>query len=288
MNNKQRYLREIQEFVEFLSQHIAGRLTFSVPHEYCLRESGRQVSVIGLREAFREYEWKGKNYEENREQLEQYKTALRAAVNRSDDHGTYDACVEILEWGGVARKNVRWLDRTFGTNHRGLSDNLKAASWALLSSDPVFSRFAKRNGYRMNAGHTKIYALLNDNFAIYDGRVGAALGYLVTEYLRNSGGTSVPESLSFRWGKAQGDAERRAWRNPSQPENGWDFKSLGHQPTWAQDNVRANWLLTAVLEQAGEFAGANNRQESLRRLEAALFTIGYDFPQLDPRPSRTT
>ena len=41
----------------------------------------------------------------------------------------------------------------------------------------------------MNSGWTKVYALMLDDFPIYDGRVGAAMGYLVRRYcmpMRNS------------------------------------------------------------------------------------------------------
>jgi len=58
-------------------------------------------------------------------------------------------------------------------------------------------------GVRMNAGFTKIHALMLDDFVIYDSRVGAALGLLVRNFLTEKDIAYLPEVLHFAYGKAR-------------------------------------------------------------------------------------
>ena len=50
---------------------------------------------------------------------------------------------------------------------------------------------------RFNAGMTKVYSLMCDNFIIYDSRVAAALGWLVMKYCRDRKLTAL-EPTRFR------------------------------------------------------------------------------------------
>ena len=73
----------------------------------------------------------------------------------------------------------------------------REASRLLDSSHADTSRL---DGVRsMNAGWTKVYALMLDGFPIYGGRVGAAMGYLVQQYCTRAGLRQVPTLLCFRW-----------------------------------------------------------------------------------------
>ena len=66
----------------------------------------------------------------------------------------------------------------------------------------------------MNSGWSKVYSLILDGFPIYDGCVGAAMGYLVRKHCedKNNNLTTVPDLLHFQWDKEQGDNHNR---NPS-------------------------------------------------------------------------
>lgn len=51
---------------------------------------------------------------------------------------------------------------------------------------------------RFNAGITKVYSLVLEDFIIYDSRVAATLGWLVATFCR-AGAREVPDALRFPW-----------------------------------------------------------------------------------------
>ena len=111
-----------------------------------------------------------------------------------------------------------------------------------------------RDGVRyMNAGWTKVYALMLDGFPIYDGRVGAAMGYLVQRYCVSARLCQVPTRLRFRWGAARG----RHNRNPSTRSLWFPGLTATNPRTWAECNLWAAWIL-----------GCFRHQLLLRRPEA--------------------
>ena len=124
----------------------------------------------------------------------------------------------------------------------------------------------------MNAGWTKVYALMLDGLPIYDGRVGAAMGYLVQRYCVSARLCQVPTRLRFRWGAARG----RHNRNPSTRSLRFPGLTATTPRTWAECNLGAAWILGEVCRE-GRFGGLVTHRQ-LRALEAALFMIGYELP----------
>ena len=103
---------------------------------------------------------------------------------------------------GRTKRRLRDLGRTALSTFREAS----------LLLDLSHADTSRLDGVRyMNAGWTKVYALMLDGFPIYDGRVGAAMGYLVQRYCVSVRLCQVPTRLRFRWGVARG----RHNRNPS-------------------------------------------------------------------------
>jgi hypothetical protein len=130
----------------------------------------------------------------------------------------------------------------------------------------------------MNSGFTKIYSLYIDDFIIYDGRVGAALGLLVRMFCEDSKFKAVPVELAFAWGKGkesiyQNSCENR--RNPS--KESYRFPELlNNSKRHIENNIRANWLLREIIDKTkSKFSNLDNSIQ-MRALEAALFMIGYD------------
>jgi hypothetical protein len=84
----------------------------------------------------------------------------------------------------------------------------------------------------------------------------------------------VPDRLGFLWGDGDGGGKSR---NPSAGRYqfgklyGGDYGSKA----WARVNVQANWVLTEALRAAK--AHWCSGPDGLRRVEAALFMLGYDF-----------
>ena len=125
----------------------------------------------------------------------------------------------------------------------------------------------------MNSGWTKVYALMLDGLPIYDGRVGAAMGYLVQKHCTDARLNSVPDLLHFRWGQAKGGDHNR---DPSSRLLCFRKLTAASPRNWAECNVRAAWVLGEVCRE-GRF-GDLLPDRRLRALEAALFMIGYEIP----------
>lgn len=123
----------------------------------------------------------------------------------------------------------------------------------------------------MNSGFAKIYSLLLNDFIIYDGRVGAALGLLVRNYCEEKGIARIPNELLFRWKRGRGTGNRR---NPSSKR--YVFPELNSSKTHIENNIRANWLLKLISENTNSRFRRIEDNNRMRAIESALFMIGYD------------
>ena len=258
------YLRDpaVERFIEWLRPLVRGDAPFL--HEYWM-PGRRWWSCDSLWDAFCKYEWRG-SFESNQEQLVPLARDLRRAVACGDGEGFVKAALATLEWGGVAANNAATLDRLGGNALPTFRD----ASCLL---DPSRADTSRLEDVRyMNSGWTKVYSLLLDDFSMYDGRVGAALGYLVWLHCAEQRLGQVPEPLRFRWHPGQGGHNR----NPSRDTLRFPKLNHGDPRTWAECNVRAAWILGAVRDE-GRFGDLDPRRR-LRALEAALFMIGYELP----------
>ena len=188
------------------------------------------------------------------------------ARDGDDQDGFVDAACGILRWGGVMRSNKATL-RDLG---RTALSTFREASLLLDLSHADTSRL---DGVRyMNAGWTKVYALMLDGFPIYDGRVGAAMGYLVQRFCVSACLCQVPTRLRFRWGAARG----RHNRNQSTRSLWFPGLTATNPRTWAECNLWAAWIHGEVCRE-GRFGDLDPHRQ-LRTLEAALFMIGYELP----------
>lgn len=137
----------------------------------------------------------------------------------------------------------------------------------------------------MNAGFTKIYSLLLEGLPIYDGRVGAALGYLARLYCEDAALEATPRALRFAWGIAKGTkpGDARKNRNPSSGAIRLPaFRADVRQHT--RCNLMAAWLLSD-LSGEGSF-GELPPDRRMRAMESALFMIGFELPLGAPGVSR--
>ena len=157
-----------------------------------MRRPRRAWSCNFIWEAYENYWWRG-SFKANQEELDRLAADVRCAVDGNDQDGFVEAAYAILQWGGVTASNGETLSDLGET---ALSTFHEASR--LL--DPPHSDTSRLDGVRyMNAGWTKVYALMLDDFPIYDGRVGAAMGYLVQQYCIRAGLRQVPTLLCFRW-----------------------------------------------------------------------------------------
>ena len=271
------YLRasSVRCFVAWLRRRVRGEVCFE--HGYRMPRPPRDWRCRSLWEAYEGYRWRGTNFETTQETLDCLRREIRAASEAADNCRFVTAALEVLNWGGVSRSNK---ERLCGLGDRALGTFSEAAS--LL--DPARADTARLGGVQyMNSGWTKVYSLMLDAFPMYDGRVGAAMGYFVRLWWRatrpdrtDEEACRIPDLLRFRWLAGRGGRNR----NPS--AGCLELPQLSHTnpQTWAECNVRAAWIL-GVVRSEGEF-GELPADRRLRALEAALFMIGYEIPRDSP------
>ena len=104
--------------------------------------------------------------------------------------------------------NAGWLDAR--VQAEDLAVNLRAALATLTDDSVHFDRGPA--DLRSNAGLTKVYSLVLDDFIIYDSRVAAALAWLVMIWGREVGG--VPDHLKFACMRARKTIQKARHQSP--------------------------------------------------------------------------
>jgi len=289
----------VRGFIEYLVKLINGKENCFY-HSYRNRKTKGEWSCNSLQDAFKQYDWKGKSYLETKGLLDGFKGELRKAFNSNNNKAFKVVCRNILKWGGVLPQNTTWLDNhdtilvdSFSESKEMLTDQeelkLDKADW---------NEKGRRNTskFRMNAGYTKIYSLLCDDFIIYDSRVAAALGKLVVNFLnenKNENFTELKKKLAFKVMPAKEGENCNSPKIRKPISQHIKFTGINNSGfSHAEWNVKANWILAAAVEKAVENSkmswGGDNKQDKLRALEAALFMIGYDLPIPSDKKEKNT
>jgi hypothetical protein len=272
--------KEIIGFINFIKIRIDVDDDFK--HSYILNKPKNTIwRCNSIYNAYENYNWpfqclipssgkviKGITYNESEKVLLQLQKDLKKSLKTGNDAEFKNNCLAVLQWGGVLPKNKqRILTTPMILDH--FNTNIQIFNNPILDTTDDFSSI------HMNSGYTKIYSLLIDNFIIYDGRVGAAIGLLVCEFLEQEKLDNIPKTLDFAFGNpklATSNKKDISKRNPSTDQ--FTFKALSNNSKrHIENNIRANWLLEKVAKES-KFNLLNN---PLRSLEAALFMIGYDI-----------
>ncbi|KVF78003.1 hypothetical protein WS75_06930 [Burkholderia sp. FL-7-2-10-S1-D7] len=290
--------RPVAEFVTWLVEHLPTlpvRLRFAgsrfVP-------GGLDVRVDGIKNVLAHYCWRSawidpdtgqriesQNWETTRASLQRLGIMLRASVVSGDDGRAGAAAREVLRWGGVSsaisfiQSKVR--QRTFCAYLQSL-----APLFALDGSQKTDDLHA-RNVERFDAGMTKVHALFDmTGSPIYDSRVGAALAMLYELFRRDAERIGIRHDLlGFPSGQARG-AQVRDPGDLGLARAPQFYTNRVPRACWARWQVRAGWIIRAVLERTTLFAdephvdGTNPIQARCHAFEAALFMIGYDIRSL--------
>ena len=284
---KSAYLQDpfVANFINWMSDNLDSDV---FAHQYTDRRSGAAWSCGSLYDAYVHYQWPhpeisrlklpaGSSFDSSSAVLGALCQNLNGALESPDNYeSVLVAAVDVMTWGGVRAGNVRWLI----ANQSDLPSILSRTRDALDESDTSLPLLVDRN-LRFNAGMTKIYSLICDEFVIYDSRVAAALGWAVVKFCHASGLTSIPQALSFPWAPAKSAAGDPSPKLRNAGCSTLIFPKLRSGAAHAAWNLKASWLLAAVLEQVSTkssgFNQLGNIAARLRALEAALFMIGYDL-----------
>ncbi len=251
--------------------HHSYQVTASVHWTWYRKNFDRTTwACTSLSDALHKYSWAGKDYEENKKHLDTYAAALQSSLRLGANAQAEACCIDIMDWGNVRTRSTReWL-ATLGKSGE-LCERLSGAIAALKAGET--SRFNSPEDLLMNSGTTKIYSLgdSSDALIIYDGRVGAALGYLAAQFLTQRGEEELPEEFGFMWGQSRLTKQGHHHRNPS--VGPYKFRALGvgnyRNGQHADMVVRGSKLIDNLSQQTGV---------TPREWEAALFMVGYELP----------
>lgn len=203
--------------------------------------------------------------------------------NTSTDQDVFEACKQILTWGGER------------DGHKGASRFLSALMTEgrlkeyLRDAREAF-RLDSRNGpsmgqlTEMNSMLSKVHAFLaDDGLPIYDSRVASTAASLVEIYRREIKAICIcPEELSFP--AVGGGGERRSVKRLFPDCQNARALRYG-QNNIAFEWARAKWHLGRVIRDVLEsdprlFANEGDSFARAHALEASLFMIGYDVHSL--------
>jgi hypothetical protein len=278
--SKDCYLSEtiVSEFIDYFRATLDGNEKIYLPIQIVDKKTPknypRELILTTLEDGFDSYFWDRQDYSENSIKLseisEEFKNASKN--NLTINEAYFFAVKNCLLWGlgrGAAfNANISWADE----RKSNLFNLIESGRNIINSNNPNIGAFQAE--IRMNAGYTKIYSLICDKSIIYDGRVGAALGFLTKNFLlkKYPESSEVPNSLRFPWGKAKGLGRNR---NPS--FGSLIFPSLNNNSlNHARWNIQANWIIDKALQKTSSAKWVRG-SDGLRKIEAALFMVGYDF-----------
>ena len=265
---------QIREFCQFLAHEWGGTRhhSYAVPFRRKSRRRSRAVerkwSAVGLADAVSKYAWSGKNFSENKAELDRFAADLQSAIQRDSNNDVCAILRAIMHWGGVDNKHrqkrtFEWIERNADEISAKLSnavDLIKDERASLDSFDGV--------NLIMNSTMTKIVSLADpeQKLVIYDGRVGGALGFFVARFTeeREIHQYDVADQLLFA-------VDREAKRTPE--TNRIHFPALFGK---ARDRCHASmvrWASQLIWQVAKEC------QASPREIEAALFMWGYNVAE---------
>ena len=258
-----------KEFVKWLIPFIGGERNLE---EIGLHYNGKYKNFI---EAIEKYqwgkgEWKDKSFKNTFDRFNEWGKKLNAKNSTNDE--LLKICIEILKWGGGAKllnSNKKKLEK------ENLSDFFAKMNKILDRDKLAEIKISDLNSKYISSGFTKIYAALNENFIMYDGRVGAALCYLIRFYLQENNKFELPYELVFGYGLAMGKQNR----NPNSAANKTIlFKEISsHRDIHFISNIKANWLLELIANQVT--LPQIKEKEKIFALQTALFVLGEDLPR---------
>lgn len=263
-----------QSFIKWLIPFIDGKRNLS---EIGLQYNGKYKN---FNEAIEKYQWgkgelKDLSFKNTFDRFDEWGKKLNAKNSTNEE--LLNTCVEILKWGGGAKllnSNKTKLEkenlRIFFTKMNNIFEGDELTEIKVSDLNPNY----------ISSGFTKIYAALNENFIMYDGRVGAALCYLVRFYLQENNLLELPDELSFGYGLAMGKQNR----NPNSNTNKTiQFKEISsHRNIHFISNIKANWLLEFIAKDTTvKITQTKEGTEKIFALQTALFVLGYDIPTVN-------
>ena len=116
---------QIREFCQFLAHEWGGNRqhSYAVPSKGKSRGWSRAVnhkwSAVGLADAVSKYAWSGKNFAENKAELDRFAADLQSAIQRDSNNDVCAILRAIMHWAGAdnkhrQRRTFEWIERQRG------------------------------------------------------------------------------------------------------------------------------------------------------------------------------
>jgi hypothetical protein len=281
---KEEYLaiKEVANFIKWFASDEAQSLS----HNYHNRELRKDCEFNSLADALSNYYWpfnsfidcrgtshesKTGNFIESAIVLDLIKNDLDISIKSGNSENYRKSAKALMTWGGTTNFNNVWFDE----KENQVTVNQSIAM--LKMQDDCRRELKAIPNFRFNAGLTKLYSLLVDDFIIYDSRVAAALAWYVLKFTKNRKLHEIPRELRFACMPARGNQKR----NPRPcPKTGFTGVNNNHTKH-AHWNIRASWILSEAVKLMTNSIYHNQKDvEPIRALEAALFMWGYDLSSI--------
>jgi hypothetical protein len=260
LNNK-----DVLDFIKWIEPFLDNNFV----HSYELKnDNNRNWKCNSIYNAFEEYCWpnNGQNtsFDYNQKKLNSYKFKLKNALDNKNQKEAKDACIKILKWGELEKKNEIYIN-----NNKNIINEL---TYIKKKYGPNIYDTNTHSLLKIviTSGFSKIYSILFDDFIIYDSRVSAALCYLIKKFCSDKNLNNIPSELKFSFSKGRKGDER----NPNNDK--YIFTKI-NQSNYLINNIKASWLLSGISENTKSKFNELSKDIQLRALEAAFFMIGYEI-----------
>lgn len=282
---KDAFLRTHRELIDFLASCWA---TFprnkkfendSRPH--FRKSDASSSSYQSLEQAFQDFQWEKKCFVASTISLLKSQSRIQESIKTGSQGELFADLCGVLRWGGVLTTAIAGplLDK------RENGQLIRYFSW-ISSIKPFDAGTADLNILQTapiecgdllsNSGVTKIYSVLGSSCIIYDDRVSAALGKIITWYL---GDRELPNELKLVM-------SAKSSRNPSTcvqkfPTKIWtktEKKATQQVVKHAESNVKANWLIEAAVQ---KLRSENEHYEKLLRYVSTAVQNDIDDRKID-------
>lgn len=291
--NKTDYLAEIGGFIDYfykiITKNESINYSYTIKHAAWLKwakankytDAKNRITYARWSDLLEKYYWAGGDYQANKDKLDGLIVKIDSAVTNGGNAQILVESTRILDWGQTYKGSISWLLKRY--DKEDLVDRLNDAV-RILDGDEwgkdEISQYEKGK-ILMDSGLTKIISLASKKSIIYDGRTGAALAYLVVQYLKTKVPVvnEIPDNLKFAVDKSKKDSSR----NPKYKKS--IFRNKTTKLAHAESNLWANWIIGSIVDRAGKRKdkgksifnreiNGDNYSQCIREIEAALFMMG--------------
>lgn len=288
--HKIEYLKnpDVRGFVEWATALVSGhkglKQRWNSP-----KGKGFSFCCTTLLGAFERYEWpmnsSAKEFDWTANRFEEWRAGMadRGLWDASVEHSRMlfcEAALQVTKWGEMHHIKPELIEMQERPDAlQRLFDDARLLDPMSADAEP---EALKAEGLKyMGAGYSKVYAMMLDDFPIYDSRVACALTSLIRFYCEAKEMEDVPEILRLmvtpNKGKSNRDPSTRRYK--FRKSGGRNVQNRMQRRAWyrahyASSNVRAAWILRELVDRAGVSGGWPAGRELLA-IQSALFMVGY-------------